>query len=147
MSDHVLTRVEKRVNAPAAQVWEYLGWQGAAKLRDVSLIDRITLEDETSDVGSMRTLHLKDGTSITEYVEAINEQERWYVYKPIDLGSLPVREYTGRLSVAEDGSDACVVTIESRCIPVGISVNDWQKVYTDLETAVIDHVRNRVEGK
>jgi hypothetical protein len=146
MSDHVTTRVEGRINAPASRVWDYLSWRGAAKLKNVSVIDHVSLEDDGNEKGSVRVLHLKDGTSISEYVEDINDDEHWYVYKPTSLGSLPVSDYTGRLEVKEDGPGSSRVIIQSHCIPVGISVAEWQEAYTELETAVIDFVRQQVEG-
>ena len=145
MGEHVVTRVTARIEAPASRVWEYLSWRGAARLRDVSLIESITLADDGQGIGSVRVLHLKDGSSISEYVADIDDAARWYVYRPTSLGSLPVTDYTGRLSVEEVGPDACIVCIQSRCIPVGTSVAAWQKAYTELETSVIEFVRRQVE--
>jgi len=147
MEEHVVTRVTGRIGAPAWRVWEYMSWQGGRHLRGVSVIDHVTIEDEIDGPGSVRTLHLTDGSKVSEYVESMSHEERWFVYKPTELGSLPVKDYTGRVEVVEEGPDCCQVVIESRCVPTGISAAEWQKIYRDLESAVIGYVKERVEPR
>lgn len=145
MALSIVTRVTKRINAPASAVWKYLSWTGVEKLRDVSIIDHITIADDEPVQGAVRTLHLKDGTFVSEYLVAFSEAERRYTYRPTELGSLPVSNLTGRVEVRDEEGCASIVTIQSECTPVGISATEWQKTYTEVESAVIEFVRRHTE--
>lgn len=139
-------QVSETIDAPAEKVWELLSWRGVERLRGAVFFETITFEDELNEAGSIRVLHMPDGSVIREVAEELSEAGRFYTYRPLSLGSLPVTDYRGRVAVTEDGPGRCRVTISSRCTPIGITEEEWRCLYTTMETAVIALVRTKIEG-
>ena len=89
------------LDAPAAEVWEVVGNFGA--IADyVEVVSTIEMHGE--GVGARRVLHLEDGNSVVETLQALDAEAMTLSYT-IDESPLPVEAYTGTMKVTalDDG--------------------------------------------
>jgi hypothetical protein len=134
----VEVEVVRELEHPAEAIWHFLSWRGVGNIEGDVFFERISFEDELDAVGSVRVLHLNDGSAVREVVEELDHEAMRYRYRPLTLGSLPVENYTGEVHVRALGADRCRVTIRSRCDVVGVSAAQWRATYSAMENALID---------
>lgn len=138
------TEVVRELAFPAERVWHYLSWRGIANIRGDAFFKGVSFEDDMNSVGSVRVLHLQDGTAVREVAEELDDRARRYAYRPLTLGSLPVENYRGSVAVHAIDPDCSIVTIRSCCDPVGISQDAWQEMYTSMENALLDLIERNL---
>jgi hypothetical protein len=68
------------------------------------------------------------------------------VYRLIDTGPMPVVDYVGQVRITPAGPDACHVKVASTCSPVAISDEEWVRMYTDMQTGLLDFITAHCEG-
>lgn len=94
------------LDAPAAVVW--------AKIKDFDALKdwhpavEASPADKGNQEGSVRTLKLQGGGTLTETLEAWDDAKMRYSYRAKDGGALPVTNYTSTISVRDDGGKALV---------------------------------------
>jgi ribosome-associated toxin RatA of RatAB toxin-antitoxin module len=122
------TSVRYTIPAPAADVWSLVGdveeatdrWPAVART-----------ELEGSGVGSLRTMHLVDGSVIRERLEAHDPKARRTRWEILDFSRLPLRELSYTVSVDDHGPKACDVA--------------WELDF-EAEGDSEEHVREMLEG-
>lgn len=145
-----MTEVEvvREVDHPAETIWRFLSWRGVANIRGDTFFDNISFEDDLDEAGSVRVLHLRDGSIVREVVEELNHAEMRYVYNPLELGSLPVANYRGQVRILPIDGGRCRILISSCCDVVGVTEEEWRALYSGLENALIDVVEeNATRGQ
>ena len=103
------TSVRYTIPAPAADVWSLVGDVGGATDRWPAVA---RTEFEGSGIGSVRIIHLVDGSVIRERLEAHDEKARSTRWEILDFSRLPLRELSYTVSVEERGPEACDVAWE-----------------------------------
>ena len=139
----VAAELVRRIAAPAAVVWEYVRWERMDQYVDAGFFRAVEYDERRAVVGATRSLHLADGPPVRERIEAIAEGDFHYIYRLIDSGPLPVTDYVGQVRITPAGPDACVVKVASTCSPVGITEDEWVRMYTEMQTGLLDYVAAR----
>jgi uncharacterized protein YndB with AHSA1/START domain len=95
------------INASPQKVWDTIkDFDALAKWHPAVAQSPATKGNE---VGSVRTLTLKDGGKIVETLEDYNAEKMTYKYRAADGGALPVSNYSSTISVKPaDGGKAIV---------------------------------------
>lgn len=95
------------VNATPQKVWDAIkDFDALAKWHPAVAQSPAT---KGNDVGSVRTITLKDGGKIVETLEDYSAEKMTYKYRAADGGALPVTNYSSTLSVKPaDGGKAVV---------------------------------------
>lgn len=132
--------VAERIAFPADAVWEHINWHGVAKLTG-GLFKKIDFFGDTPKVGITKRLHLAEGLPLLERLEALNEEDRTYNYQVIDMGSLPITDYRGCVSVTPAGPDACYLKIACEYTPVTVSAEEWATTWSAMESGLIEEIR------
>lgn len=94
------------IDAPAATVWARIKDFGALKDWHPGVAD--SPADKGNAVGSVRTLTLKGGGSLTETLERYDDAQMRFSYRAKDGGALPVTNYTSTMTVTGDGAKSVV---------------------------------------
>lgn len=97
------------INAPASEVWTRVkDFDGLHKWHPAVAKDEI-VAGENNKPGAVRLLTLKDGGTIKEELQKMNNAGKSYQYKIIE-GVLPVSSYSSTVSVKEAGKGKSKVT-------------------------------------
>lgn len=64
--------------------------------------------DKGNTVGSVRSLEIKGGGTLSETLEGYDDAMKKYIYRGKDGGALPVSNYTSTIQVTPEGSKAVV---------------------------------------
>lgn len=95
------------LDAPPAAVWARI--RNFDALKDWHPAVEASPADKGNTEGSVRTLTLKGGGTLTETLEAYDEAKMRYSYRAKDGGALPVTNYTSTISVrGGDGGKSIV---------------------------------------
>ena len=140
-----MAKISMSVNLPAAaqNVWDLIGgfnafhdWHPAVEKTDI----------EGEGKGSVRTLHLAGGGTVTERLEQLDDEGRTYSYT-IMSSPLPVANYSGtiRIRESEDGS-GCTVEWESDFEPAGAPEGDAVAVMQGIYQAGFDNLKKIFGG-
>ena len=127
----------------ADQVWDLIG--GFNALPDWHpAVEKSEIEGEGT--GSIRTLHLVGGGTITERLEQLDDAGKVYNYSIIS-SPLPVANYnaTIRLREAEDGK-GCTVEWESDFQAAGAPENDAVAAIQGVYQAGFDNLKKMFGG-
>lgn len=94
------------IDAPAAAVWARI--KNFDALKDWHPDVAESPADKGNEVGSVRTLKLKNGGTLIETLERYDDAQMRYAYRAKDGGALPVTNYTSTLQVSDEGGKAVV---------------------------------------
>ncbi len=94
------------IDAPAAAVWARIKNFDALKDWHPSVAE--SPADKGNEVGSVRTLKLKNGGTLIETLERYDDAQMRYAYRAKDGGALPVTNYTSTIQVSDEGGKAAV---------------------------------------
>lgn len=133
----------RRVEAEARTVWNYLSWDGPARLAGKVFCERIDFDERRPLVGAIRRLHFAEGPPLIERLEAYDEADMFLIYRFIDNGPLPVTDYEAAFRVIPSGPGACCVKWEVEYTPVGIDQATYETGYTQK----VDEVMAVVEAE
>jgi hypothetical protein len=129
------------LGVPADKVWDLIG--GFNALPDWHpAVEKSEIEGEGK--GSVRTLHLAGGGTITERLEQLDDAGKVYSYSILS-SPLPVANYTGTIRL-EDGPSGCKVTWESNFEPAGAPEGDAVQVIQGIYQAGFDNLRKMFGG-
>lgn len=99
--------VEKiTINAPADAVWARIRNFDALKDWHPAVLE--SPADKGNNEGSVRSLKLKGGGTLTESLEAWSDEQKKYSYRAKDGGALPVTNYTSTIMVTGQGDTSVV---------------------------------------
>jgi hypothetical protein len=140
-----MAKVSMSVNLPASadKVWDLIGgfnalpdWHPAVEKSEV----------EGDGTGSVRTLHLAGGGTITERLVQLDDAGRVYSYSILS-SPLPVANYTGtiRLKESADGS-GCALEWESDFEAAGAPEGDAVQVIQGIYQAGFDNLKKMFGG-
>ena len=140
-----MAKFSMSVNLPASadKVWDLIG--GFNALPDWHpAIEKSEVEGEGK--GSVRTLHLVGGGTITERLVQLDEEGRVYSYSILS-SPLPVANYTGTLRLKEsaDGS-GCTVDWESDFQAAGAPEGDAVQAIQGIYQAGFDNLKKMFGG-
>jgi carbon monoxide dehydrogenase subunit G len=101
-------KVSERISiaAPADLVWARIRNFDAMKDWHPAVAE--SPADKGNAEGSVRSVKLQGGGTLTETLESWDEAKKKYSYRAKDGGALPVTNYTSTISVSAEGS-GCVV--------------------------------------
>jgi carbon monoxide dehydrogenase subunit G len=94
------------IAAPPAAVWARI--RNFEALKDWHPAVAESPASKGNEEGSVRSLKLKGGGSLTETLEGYDDARMRYSYRAKDGGALPVTNYTSTLSVRAEGSQSVV---------------------------------------
>lgn len=94
------------IAAPPATVWARIRHFDALKDWHPAVAE--SPASKGNEEGSVRSLKLKGGGSLTETLEAYDDARMRYSYRAKDGGALPVTNYTSTLSVRAEGNQSVV---------------------------------------
>jgi carbon monoxide dehydrogenase subunit G len=94
------------IDAPAAVVWARI--KNFDALKDWHPAVAESPADKGNDIGSVRTVKLKEGGMLSESLEKYSDEQMSYHYRAKDGGALPVSNYTSTLKVVADGDKSTV---------------------------------------
>ena len=99
-------------------------------------------------VGSVRSLTLKDGPTFTEELTAYNDAKMMYSYKIVE-SPLPVDKYTSTMTVAAKGNGSVVTWVGNFITKAGSGKTDAdsQGLIDGAYQAGLDNVKKIAEGK
>ncbi len=137
-----------KISAPADAVWPYVNWTGPEIFGPGTFYNKVEIIGREPRPGSVRTFFPADGSSpISETLLYFDEGYRYYGYRVIDAGDLPVCDYEGRFSLLAAGAGACTIGFSTSAIPVGISDDDFRQLYVSLERQVAQGVASAVNAE
>ncbi len=138
-----MTKVSMSLNlgVSADKVWDLIG--GFNALPDWHpAIEKSEIEGEGK--GSVRTLHLAGGGTITERLEQLDDEGKHYSYAILS-SPLPVADYKGTIRLQDDG-DGCKVVWESEFQPAGAPEGDAVDVIRGIYQAGFDNLKKMYGG-
>ena len=138
-----MTKVSMSLNlgVSADKVWDLIG--GFNALPDWHpAIEKSEIEGEGK--GSVRTLHLAGGGTITERLEQLDDDGKHYSYAILS-SPLPVADYKGTIRLQDDG-DGCKVVWESEFQPAGAPEGDAVDVIRGIYQAGFDNLKKMYGG-
>jgi len=138
----------RKFAAPADAVWQYVRWHGVAKLDQYSgdFFEKIEFDGDAEQVGITKTIYPFGGSPILERLEELNAAERSYRYRLLDVGDLPITDYCGYVRVTPAGPRACHLKIECDFTPVDVTAAEWERIWTGMETSLMDEISRLVEN-
>ena len=139
--------VTAHIGAPARAVWEYVRWENADVLERAGFFGRVEYGERRAIPGAERTLYTPNGEAVRERLESVEPSEFRYVYRLVDPGPMPLREYVGEVRVVAEGDDRCRITVSSTFTPAGITETAWRERYEELEQALFAYIRTQVEPR
>ncbi len=131
------------LGASGKSVWDLIGgfnalpnWHPAVEKSEI----------EGDGKGSVRTLHLAGGGTITERLEQLDEDGKSYTYSILS-SPLPVANYTSTIRLKESGDGSgCVVEWESDFQASGAPEDDAVKAIQGVYTAGLDNLKKMFGG-
>lgn len=138
----------RKFAAPADAVWQYVRWHGVAKLDQYSgdFFEKIEFDGDVEEVGITKTIYPFGGHPILERLEELDAEERSYRYRLLDVGDLPITDYCGYVRVTPAGPRACHLKIECDFTPVDVTAAEWERIWTEMETSLMDEISRLVEN-
>ena len=140
-----MAKVSMSVNLPASadKVWDLIGGFNALPNWHPA-IEKSEVEGEGK--GSVRTLHLVGGGTITERLVQLDDAGRVYSYSILS-SPLPIANYTGtiRLKESADGS-GCTLEWESDFEAAGAPEGDAVQVVQGIYQAGFDNLKKMFGG-
>ena len=94
------------INAPVEVVWARI--KNFDSLKDWHPAVAESPADKGNAEGSVRSLKLKGGGTLTETLESFDDAQKKYSYRAKDGGALPVTNYTSTIKVTADGKVSVV---------------------------------------
>ena len=129
------------LGVPAEKVWELIG--GFNALPDWHpAVEKSEIEGEGK--GSVRTLHLAGGGTITERLEQLDDAGKHYSYSILS-SPLPVANYNSTIRLEDDGS-GCKVVWESDFQAAGAPEGDAAEVIRGIYQAGFDNLKKMFGG-
>lgn len=117
-------------------------WQAVGQFRAIAdwhpMIEKAEIEGEGK--GSIRTLHLMGGGTITERLEELSPTERIYRYSIVQ-SELPVADYEGEIRVKDNGDGTSTVEWSSDFQPKGTADQDAVKAIEAMYQAGLDNIQ------
>ena len=126
----------------ADQVWDLIGGFNALPEWHPA-VEKSEIEGEGK--GSVRTLHLAGGGTITERLEQLDEEGRHYSYSILS-SPLPVANYNSTLRLKENPAGGCTVEWESDFQPAGAPEADAMQVIQGVYQAGFDNLKKMFGG-
>jgi hypothetical protein len=138
-----------KISASADRVWRLVNWTGVSELCGTGTFFRGVRFSSTDPApGALRIFTPSEaGPQITELLLYYDESLRFYGYRVVDAGDLPLADYEGRVCVTPAGSDACLLSFSARGIPVGISVRELQDFYAHAEKQIANAIAQRLGAR
>ncbi len=126
----------------ADQVWQLIGGFNALPEWHPA-VEKSEIEGEGK--GSVRTLHLAGGGTITERLEQLDDEGRLYRYSILS-SPLPVANYTSTLRLKEKSDGGCTVEWASDFQPAGAPEGDAMQAIQGIYQAGFDNLKKMFGG-
>ncbi|MEN8159917.1 MAG: SRPBCC family protein [Myxococcota bacterium] len=137
------TSVRYTIPAPAADVWSLVGDVRGATDRWPAVA---RTELEGSGVGSIRIMHLVDGSVVRERLEAHDPGARRTRWEILNFSKLPLRELHYTVSVQEHGPETCDVAWELDFEPAGGSEEKVREmlegIFGSIRASILESLEN-----
>lgn len=143
MFDHAV--VAARIEAPARRVWDFVRWDNIEAMLAGGFFAAVKYDERQPIVGATRAITLADGRTMRERLEAVAEDDFAYSYRIIDTADFPIAEYLGHVRVTAAGPRACSIRFACEFTPLGITAEDWRRIYGEMQAANISYIRAQTE--
>jgi hypothetical protein len=135
-----------RIEAPARAVWDHISWEGMRCLAGGRLIERVEFAEPRNQVGSLKTYYIATGLPVVVKLLELDDAAMTYRYRIVDDGSaLPGTDYVGCLRITPCGPQACHLKIEASVTPIGVTEEEFRRIWTEMEWINVNDVRKLVE--
>lgn len=134
--------VTTKVPASSKQVWDLIGGFNALPDWHPAVV-KSQIEGEGK--GSIRTLDLLGGGTITERLEQLDDTGQLYSYSILS-SPLPVANYTGTIRITEEDDGSCSVEWSSDFEASGASEPDAVKTMQGIYEAGFENLRKMFGG-
>ena len=109
------------------------------------LIQRVEFAQPRNQIGSLKTYFLPAGPPVVVKLVELNEEEMMYRYRLVDDGSaLPGTDYQSCLRVTAAGPSACHLKIENSFTPIGVTEEEFRRLWTEMEWINVNDVKRLV---
>jgi mxaD protein len=142
------TNKSVEINAAPSAVWNIVkDFDGLNKWHPAFSKDVIT-KGANGQVGSVRSLTLKDGPTFTEELTAYNDAKMMYSYKIVE-SPLPVDQYKSTMTVTPKGNGSVLNWVGNFITKAGSGKTDAdaQGLIDGAYQAGLDNVKKMAEGK
>ncbi|MBI2312411.1 MAG: SRPBCC family protein [Betaproteobacteria bacterium] len=135
-------KMETRLAASADLLWKTIGGFNALPAWHPAIEKS---ESDGDRKGSVRTLKLVGGGTVTERLEHISDVERVYRYSILN-SPLPVAGYTAEIRVIDNGDGTSTVTWSSEFQPANLPESDAVKAIQGIYQAGFDNLKKMFGG-
>lgn len=135
-------KMETRLAASADMLWKTIGGFNALPAWHPA-IERSESDGQTR--GSVRTLSLVGGGTITERLEHVSDTERVYRYSIID-SPLPIANYIAQIRVIDNGDGTSTVEWSSEFDPAKMPEGDAVRTIQGIYQAGFDNLKKMFGG-
>jgi len=129
-------KMETKLTASADMIWKTIGGFNALPAWHPAVEKS---ESDGERKGSVRTLKLAGGGTVTERLEHLSAAERVYRYSIID-SPLPVANYVAEIRVADNGDGTSTVEWSSEFQPANVAEGDAVKTMQGIYQAGLDNL-------
>ena len=136
------------INAAPAAVWNIVKDFDALNKWHPAFSGDVLTKGANGQVGSVRSLTLKDGPTFTEELTAYNDAKMMFSYKIIE-SPLPVDKYTSTMTVTPKGNGSVITWVGNYITKAGSGKTDAdsQGLIDGAYQAGLDNVKKMAEGK
>jgi hypothetical protein len=135
-----------RIEAPARVAWNHISWEGMKCLAGGRLIQRVEFAEPRNRVGSLKTYYVPGRLPVVVKLLEIDDEEMMYRYRIVDDGdALPGTDYVGYLRITPCGPQACHLKIENSFTAIGVTEEEYKRVWTEMEWINVNDVKRIVE--
>ena len=129
--------MSQKLNGTADDCWAKIGGWGNVHEWHPAIVKT---EVEGEGVGSFRTLTLGDGAVLKERLDSEDAAGRSYGYSFVEH-PMPVDEYKGQLSVADNGDNTCTVNWNANFVSKGVSDDEAKQLIQGIFQAGFDALK------
>ena len=136
------------INAAPSAVWNIVKDFDALNKWHPAFSGDVLTKGANGQVGSVRSLTLKDGPTFTEELTAYNDAKMMFSYKIIE-SPLPVDQYKSTLTVTPKGNGSVITWVGNYITKAGSGKTDAdaQGLIDGAYQAGLDNVKKMAEGK
>jgi len=134
-----------RFQVSAERAWKALTGPELIPVLLATYAASIEVDGGVPGVGAILVTTLRNGGTVRERIESIDDAERCMTYRVLDAGPLPYANYRGEARVLPAGPDGAVVCFQCSFVPVDLSEAEACQYWLDHNRKVLSALRVALE--